>query len=441
MKNLSYPVIIAVLFMFLSFQSAWGQPGCDSSFSFFRTDSARVALIPAAGHNLNEFYDTANGFTWEAWVYLKDTNYFETSLIAVEDSVLYEDIFLVMGWNGTGSKSQLTFLVSSNVMGWTVKVNGSTRLMPLRWYYVTAVCNYPSSTISLYLDGVNIGSTAIPFGPSKLTRNIRTSLGNLGSRKWYSFNGLIDEVKFWKGVRTPTDMLADSAGCTTFPQPNLVAYYRAREGVGAFTASYANSNFTGSNTARWGANAPAVCEPEAVIVSPSTSICDTSDSVSIIVNVSKLAPGSSWSVTLSDGSVITGVADGAGNGPGTCKVFPNVNTTYGIATMASNACAELTGGMDITVVQCASLNIGEASAVVNCNVYPNPNKGQFIIELDKAMGARLLAIVDVRGAIISRSVIGSSDTHFEISGLAAGVYNVVITGEGNVVTKRVVVSK
>jgi hypothetical protein len=118
-KNVFRLAAMAVL-MLLSIPSVFAQPNCDSSFSFIKTDNATLDIIATGGHTLNELYDTSVGFTWEAWVYLDDTSNTPTILMAVGDSVLYEDIFIGMGWNGPGSNAIPSVRVSANMMGPTV---------------------------------------------------------------------------------------------------------------------------------------------------------------------------------------------------------------------------------------------------------------------------------------------------------------------------------
>lgn len=417
------------------------QSGCDSSFAFTRSANQRVATNAATGHNLSELYDPVNGFTWETWVYLKDTNFLETSLIAVEDSVLYEDIFLAMGWNGIGSNSQLTFLLSSNVTGWTVKVNGSTRLMPLRWYHVAATCDYASNTIALYLNGVNIGSTSIPFPvTNRLSRNIPINFGNIESRDWYSFNGYIDDVKFWKGVRTPAQIAADSAGCISLPQPNLLAYFKAQEGTGTVASSSVSTAFAGDNASGWGPAAPAAsCDPASIITSSSVTICDTSDSVSINVDIWNLAGGAPWTVTFSDGTVITGIANASGHGTGIYKVFPAVTTTYNLASMTPSDCGHASGTITVSVADCSETSVSGMHAQPLVRIYPNPNGGLFTIAIPAEMKSVNVTISDALGRIVKRVNITERLTSVNLENQPTGVYYVTMTGEQTTNTQRIIV--
>ena len=77
----------------------------------------------------------------------------------------------------------------------------------------------------------------------------------------------------------------------------------------------------------------------------------------------------------------------------------------------------------------------------NVTVYPNPNGGQFTVMMDKTTDTKLIAVVDMNGKVISKSIVDGDIAKFDISHVPAGVYNVVITGSGNVVTRRVVITK
>jgi hypothetical protein len=329
--------------------------------------------------------------------------------------------------------------------------------MPARWYYITAICDYGTNTLSIYVDGTLTGTATIPWGAAnRLTRNITTGFGNFKSDTLRSYNGKIDEVKFWKGVRTVPNILADSAGCATLPTPNLIAYFKAKEGMGIHAASTVDTNFRGVNNAHWSTNAPvsicgACCDsataPTVKIMNPSVTVCDTTtDSVKIVVRVSHLTPGTPWTVTLSDGSVASGVAGTGSYDSVIIKVHPTTTTTYTISTssISSQPCAMVIGVMTITIIQCSNPNhtgVDEYNTATTCRVYPNPGNGMFTVELDKTPAMRLITIVDIHGSVITRSEANGDKLNFDISHVPSGVYNIIITTADNVITKRIVVTK
>jgi hypothetical protein len=350
---LAKAVIVILLF---ANQYSYAQTLCRSSFKFVATDHQKVAINAIGSANTSELYDSAQGFTWEAWINLTDTITSDSNkghvLIAAEDGTTNEDIWLGTGFDGTGA--QLNFRVrtkGSYASPLGNYVTSTKHLLPNKWYYVTGICDYVKKKLIVVVDGTWVDTAGITFDSSeRLTRNITTSIGNYNSTDKYSLNGYIDEVKFWRGVRSTTDILFDSAGCDPMPQTNLLAYFKANEGTGTSTISVIDTRFNGTNTAQWGANAPvSICqEPTATITSVSDSIC-YGQSATITVKVSNLRPGEAWSVTLSDGTVISGVADGAGAGSGSVTLYPSTTTTYVIASFTYHQCATVSGSTTITV--------------------------------------------------------------------------------------------
>ncbi len=323
--------------------------------------------------------------------------------------------------------------------------------------------------------------------------------------------------------------------------------------------------------------------------------------MAVTVSVTNLPPGSAWSITLSDGSVISGTADASGNGSGSVNVKPSSTTTYTIASMTGYLCAVLTGSMDIAMAPCCvcdmrtseygsstdwaggiingSLHLNSGSKKVvdleistpyfdynippgcdpdchdfmtgyrlgnfiappmiaggiprlagcfgspfsreidwhynpavnidetikytitipktscpieyeycikvlvhyddcsmcecticfkgdkvvcscerrpeegkpagtgakmnnsNVEIFPNPNGGQFTVTMDKSIDSKVITVVDMSGKLISKSVVNGDVAKLDISRVPAGVYSVIVAGSGNVVTKKVVVTK
>jgi hypothetical protein len=77
----------------------------------------------------------------------------------------------------------------------------------------------------------------------------------------------------------------------------------------------------------------------------------------------------------------------------------------------------------------------------NVSIYPNPNGGKFTIEMSKTEGAKVIALIDMSGKVISKSIVDGGIANYEVNNVAAGTYNVVITGDGASITKRVVIIK
>ena len=73
------------------------------------------------------------------------------------------------------------------------------------------------------------------------------------------------------------------------------------------------------------------------------------------------------------------------------------------------------------------------------NVYPNPNNGNFTVETSETSN-QLLEVFDLTGRLVlSQTITGKADIN--ASSLTNGIYNIKISGNNNVVNKRIVVSK
>jgi hypothetical protein len=75
-------------------------------------------------------------------------------------------------------------------------------------------------------------------------------------------------------------------------------------------------------------------------------------------------------------------------------------------------------------------------------VYPNPNRGQFTVELD-LMGLVSLQVFDARGALVHNEVFrnqsGKSTRVLDLSNLAKGSYTLTVTNDGQNITQQVVI--
>lgn len=106
-----------------------------------------------------------------------------------------------------------------------------------------------------------------------------------------------------------------------------------------------------------------------------------------------------------------------------------------------------TSGCVNSYAQCTevTLNVGSGGSQMGADgvrVFPNPNRGQFTVELDLA-GLVGLQVFDTRGALVYNEVFTASGSRFQrsldLSSLAQGNYTLQVQHEGQRITQTVVV--
>ncbi|WP_397363816.1 T9SS type A sorting domain-containing protein [Olleya sp. R77988] len=149
----------------------------------------------------------------------------------------------------------------------------------------------------------------------------------------------------------------------------------------------------------------------------------------------------------------TNVADGPSGNSGMMVMVPN-DAVIGTTTMrvttkyasASDSCenshdAEVE---DYTVNVMAALSVSEFENTGNFNVYPNPNNGEFVIEmtnnnLDKTLN---VVVYDVRGRrVYDSSFVNSNDFNqtIKLNDVEAGLYLLNVTDGNATMTKKLII--
>jgi hypothetical protein len=99
----------------------------------------------------------------------------------------------------------------------------------------------------------------------------------------------------------------------------------------------------------------------------------------------------------------------------------NSSATFTLTGTDANGCQN-TQVLSITVEVCAGMNEMAGNAF---NLYPNPNSGQFTIELNAA-GAAKITVSDVAGRVVASEEGDTQTRQLDISTFAAGVYYVKV---------------
>lgn len=105
-------------------------------------------------------------------------------------------------------------------------VTGGT-VVPNTWQHVAMV--FDGTSVTLYIDGVNVGNTPTPSNYTLPTSVAPIILGYNGYGE--IFKGQIDEVRIWNKALTQTE-IQNNRNCELGPgQTNLLAYYQFNQGL------------------------------------------------------------------------------------------------------------------------------------------------------------------------------------------------------------------
>ena len=131
-------------------------------------------------------------------------------------------------------------------------------------------------------------------------------------------------------------------------------------------------------------------------------ICSEATS-SLIVNPLPILSISSTATVICLGEVIILTANGAntytwtgGLNTNSIAVSPSVSTTYSASGTSTDGCVG-SNTLQLNVTECTNINTIVSKAAIK--VYPNPNKGEFTIELIKINNSKI-TITNVLGQII-----------------------------------------
>ncbi len=262
-------VLLSGFLFFYDCENICAQNTCYGSFQFERGKKLAANIIPGPAAAAHQLYDTS-GFTWEAWIQLTAPIYNRSIIISASDAMLYQDIFLGfgMGDGDAATNTALSFMVSDNASAARVTVESQQALVVGNWYHVAAVCDYDKASFSIYLNGILLQTAALlpSTVANRLVNDRFTQIGNLSQDARaqfgdYGISANIDEVRFWKGVRTQTQIQAGMNACIP-DTAGLVAFFKADEKAGLQSASYKGDFSVVLDEADWSPGAPVLhCPP------------------------------------------------------------------------------------------------------------------------------------------------------------------------------------
>jgi len=159
---------------------------------YFNNATPDYLMTPGSATNLL----TSGNFTIEAWVYAISTGAANYGIVTITDTASSGASGISVYVNSNGSMS---FFVNGNGSG-KVVTSSSGAFTFNAWHHVALVRN--STTNTLYLDGVSLGSNALtPTGPAAPPIGIGRTFNDNATITW---NGYISNLRIVKGTAVYT---------------------------------------------------------------------------------------------------------------------------------------------------------------------------------------------------------------------------------------------
>ena len=138
----------------------------------------------------------------------------------------------------------------------------------------------------------------------------------------------------------------------------------------------------------------------------------------------------SYDWTFDNGSTGTGV---------NANTSYSANGTYNVTLTVTDRCGATDDTTLAVVVQGISLE--EEMLNSKIGIYPNPNNGQFNLELPNTGSSFDLTVTDLAGKVIYEQADLRSDSEHQISlpSVAKGVYMVILRSEGKRISRRLII--
>ncbi|MDP3557364.1 MAG: T9SS type A sorting domain-containing protein [Bacteroidota bacterium] len=155
-------------------------------------------------------------------------------------------------------------------------------------------------------------------------------------------------------------------------------------------------------------------------------------SVTAVSSTSILCVGQTASLTASGATTYTWNTSA---NTAVIAISPTVTTTYTVDGSDANGCTN-TFTISQAVTPCTGIT-AKSSNLNGLSVYPNPNFGQFTIELNNG-ALKTIEIMDVTGRIVLSNATSNDKIDFNINTLANGVYYVKIQSNNSVEVVKIV---
>ncbi len=160
-------------------------------------------------------------FTISTWVNLESKPANPMSIVTKNDSGTVREYTL--RWQNTNDRFELELFASGGTSVCMVTANNFGAPSLSTWYFITAWHDATANTCNISVNNGTADSTAETGVPSDTAANFR--IGARQTTETNFFDGLIDEVGFWKKVLSSTERtdLYNSGNANTYPASNQYA--------------------------------------------------------------------------------------------------------------------------------------------------------------------------------------------------------------------------
>jgi len=144
-------------------------------------------------------------------------------------------------------------------------------------------------------------------------------------------------------------------------------------------------------------------------------------------------PGSTYNWSTGDADQTLTVDTMTMGGYGSNDISVEVTTAEGCSSTAN---------VTVELVNCTS--IGENSAAVSFDVYPNPSNGEFTLQLNSRQGDVVnISISNIAGKVVFEQqgvvVNGNKKQHINLNGYSKGVYSITVSGDNYQINKKIII--
>ena len=157
-----------------------------------------------------------------------------------------------------GQKIRVHFYdASANNSGWDSTNNVITSQDGTTWYHVAAAVDVSGPSIAMYINGSSVATTAIgsQTATSVGANAYPFTIGEFRATADRGFDGLIDEVRVWNDIRTPTEISDNYEKELAGTEANLVGYWKFNND-GTDSQTSGNNDLTNNNTATFSTTVP-----------------------------------------------------------------------------------------------------------------------------------------------------------------------------------------